>query len=365
LAPTVACASRLVILVRIATHFVGAYRAAQSMVGEGTRMNGRRVLVTGAGGFIGSHLTEKLVTSGASVRALLHYGSEGGLGNARFLPEALRRAVEWVHGDLLDAEFMARLIADREVVFHLAAMVAIPHSYSAPRSFVEVNTLGTLNVLEGARSASVQRVVHISTSEVYGSARYIPMDEAHPLRAQSPYAATKIAADKLAESYHASFGLPVVTVRPFNTFGPRQSARAVIPTVIGQLLGGARQVRLGATTPIRDMTFVSDTVDGMVSAAIAEGIEGRTFNLGTGEGESVGEIARRIVAAFGAEVEVVLDPQRLRPPSSEVDRLISENGAFRSATGWAPRVSLDQGLSETIAFFRAHPGLLPISDYAT
>lgn len=328
-------------------------------------MDGTRVLVTGAGGFIGSHLVERLVAAGASVRALLHYGAEGGFGNARFMPREARASVEWLHGDLLDGEFIARATANRDVVFHLAAMVAIPHSYRAPRSFVEANTVGTLNVLEAARAAAVRRIVHTSTSEVYGSAQYIPMDEAHPLRAQSPYAATKIGADKLAESYHAAFGLPVVTVRPFNTFGPRQSARAVIPTVIGQLLGGAQQVLLGATTPIRDMTFVTDTVDGMITAAMATGIEGRTFNLGTGHGESVGEIAARIVAAFGTKAEVTLDPQRLRPPASEVDRLISDNTAFRKATGWAPRVSLDEGLRATIDFFRAHPGLLPTQEYAT
>lgn len=328
-------------------------------------MKGWPVLVTGAGGFIGSHLVERLVARGAQVRALLHYGSEGTRGNARFLPAETQAAVDWVHGDLLDAEFIARIAADRRVLFHLGALIAIPHSYSAPRSFVEVNAIGTLNVLEAARAAQGARVVHTSTSEVYGSARYVPMDEAHPLRAQSPYAATKIAADKMAESYHAAFGLPVVTVRPFNTYGPRQSARAVIPTVIGQALAGQKQIMLGATTPVRDMTFVADTVDGMIAAGTADGLEGRTFNLGTGEGESVGEIARRILVLMGVEAEVTLDPRRLRPPTSEVDRLISDNTAFRTASGWAPRYDLDRGLEETIAFFRAHPGLLPARDYAT
>ncbi|HYF08776.1 MAG TPA: GDP-mannose 4,6-dehydratase [Acetobacteraceae bacterium] len=328
-------------------------------------MQGRKVLVTGAGGFIGSHLVETLAARGAAVRALLHYGAEGGLGNARFLDAPAREAVEWVQGDVLDAEFMVRLAQGCDTVFHLAALIAIPHSYSAPRSFVEVNAIGTLNVLEAARAAGVRRVVQTSTSEVYGSARRIPMDEAHPLQAQSPYAATKIAADKLAEAYHASFGVPVVTVRPFNTYGPRQSARAVIPTVIGQALAGADRIMLGATTPVRDMTFVTDTVVGMITAAEATGVEGRTFNLGTGQGESIGAIAQRILGLIGSRAEIVLDPRRLRPPTSEVDRLIADNAAFRAATGWSPRVSLEQGLAATIAFFRAHPGLLPAAGYAT
>lgn len=323
------------------------------------------ILVTGAGGFIGSHLVERLVARGAHVRALLHYGSDGARGNARFIPDDVQDSVEWIHGDLLDGEFIARVASDRRIIFHLGALIAIPHSYSAPRSFVEVNALGTLNVLEAARATGNTKVIHTSTSEVYGSAQYVPMDESHPLRAQSPYAATKIAADKLVESYHTAFGLPVMTVRPFNTFGPRQSARAVIPAVIGQALASPGQILLGATTPVRDMTFVTDTVDGMIAAAVSPGLEGRTFNLGTGVGESVGEIARRIIRLMGVEAEIVLDPQRLRPATSEVDRLISDNSAFRAATGWAPRLSLDQGLSETIDFFKMHPGLLPKREYAT
>lgn len=328
-------------------------------------MNGARVLVTGAGGFIGSHLVEALLECGAAVRALLHYGADGGLGNARFLPAEARAAVEWLQGDLLDGEFMVRAAADCAVIFHLGALIAIPHSYSAPRSFVETNVVGTLNVLEAARAAGGARVVQTSTSEVYGSARYVPMDEAHPLQAQSPYSATKIAADKLAEAYHSAFGLPVVTVRPFNTFGPRQSARAVIPTVIGQALGGATEVMLGATAPVRDMTYVTDTVAGMIAAATTPGIEGRAFNLGTGQGQSIGEIAQRILDLMGVRAGIVLDPRRLRPSGSEVDRLVSDNRAFRAAAGWAPRVSLDEGLAATIAFFRANPGLLPVRDYAT
>lgn len=326
-------------------------------------MNGTRVLVTGAGGFIGSHLVEALVIRGALVRALVHYGAEGHIGNCRFLPLDTQAVVEWLHGDLLDSEFMARAVANCDVIFHLGALIAIPHSYDAPRSFVDVNVMGSLNVLEAVRVAGVRRVVHISTSEVYGSARSVPIDESHPLQAQSPYAATKIAADKLVESYYCAFRLPIVTVRPFNTFGPRQSARAVIPTVIGQAFGGAKEIMLGATDPVRDMTYVTDTVEGMIAAAITLDIDGRVFNLGTGRGESVGRIARRILDLMGVNADIVLDPERLRPETSEVSRLISNNASFRSATGWVPHVSLDEGLKATIDFFRSNPGLLPARDY--
>jgi len=325
-------------------------------------MKGERVLVTGAGGFIGSHLVEALVAKGAQVRALLHYGSEGGLGNARFIPERAAAAAEWVHGDLTDSEFVATIVADRSIVFHLGALIAIPYSYKAPRSFVDVNVSGTLNILEAVRHAGA-KLVQTSTSEVYGSALYVPMDEKHPLRAQSPYAATKIAADKLAESYHAAFGVDVVTVRPFNTYGPRQSARAVIPTVIGQALGGANKIMLGATEPVRDMTFVTDTAAGMIAAAETPDIAGGVYNLGTGAGESIGSIARKILDLINIDAEIVIDPTRLRPAGSEVDRLISDNSAFRHRTGWAPKYDLVDGLAETIAFFRAHPGLLPTQGY--
>jgi NAD dependent epimerase/dehydratase len=327
-------------------------------------MKGVPVLVTGAGGFIGAHLVGRLVELGAHVRALLHYGADGGFGNARFLAEDVRAAVDWVQGDLLDTECLARIAVGRGIVFHLGALIAIPHSYKAPRSFLEVNAIGTMNVLEAARVGNA-KVVHTSTSEVYGSARQTPMDESHPLRAQSPYAATKIAADKLAESYHAAFGLPVVTVRPFNTFGPWQSARAVVPTIIGQALSGTGKILLGATAPIRDMTYVADTVDGMIAAATTPGLEGRIFNLGTGTGFSIGDIAERIIALLGVRAQIALDPQRLRPAGSEVDRLISDNSAFRAATGWQPRFDLNAGLERTIAFFRAHPGLLPSHEYTT
>ncbi len=323
-----------------------------------------RALVTGAGGFIGSHLVETLVARGTPVRALVHYNAERSHGNLRFVPPEMLDRVEVVFGDLNDAEFVKRLVDGCAAIFHLGALIAIPHSYSAPRSYVDTNIGGTLNLLEAAREAGVHRFIHTSTSEVYGSARYVPIDEAHPLQAQSPYAATKIGADKLVESYHASFGVPTVVVRPFNTYGPRQSARAIIPTVIGQALGGG-PIRLGAVSPIRDMTFVADTVSGFIAAAETENLEGGIFNLGTGSGVAVGDVARLILRLMKVDREIELDAQRLRPVKSEVDQLISSNKAFTQASGWKPQASLEQGLERTIAFFRQHPALLPRAGYVT
>lgn len=327
-------------------------------------ISGKRALVTGAGGFIGSHLVEALVASGAEVTALVRYNADSAIGNLRLVPPETLARVQIVHGDLNDCDFMRRLVDKVEVVFHLGALIAIPHSYAAPRSYIQTNVEGTLNVLEAVRGGN-QRLIHTSTSEVYGSARYVPIDEAHPLQAQSPYSATKIAADKLVESYVRSFGVKAVTVRPFNTFGPRQSARAFIPTVIGQVLGGADVVQLGATAPVRDLTYVSDTVAGFIAAAGSEAAEGGTYNLGTGEGESVGVVAARIIALMGSSARIELDPTRLRPAASEVDRLVSANAAFSEATGWRPEVTLDEGLRRSIAFFSEHPDLLPKSGYVT
>ena len=323
---------------------------------------GTRVLVTGAGGFIGSHLVEGLLAAGADVTALLRYNAEGSIGNLSLLPPEVLARVQIVHGDLNDADFVRRLAAKSEIIFHLGALIAIPYSYDAPRSYIQTNVEGTLNILEAVRAANL-RLVHTSTSEVYGSARYVPMDEAHPLQAQSPYAATKIAADKLVESYVRSFGLKAVTVRPFNTFGPRQSARAFIPTVIGQVLGGGDKVLLGALSPVRDLTFVTDTVRGFIAAATCDGALGGCYNLGTGTGATVGEVAETIIRLMGADMRVELDPLRLRPAASEVDRLISSNQAFRAVSGWAPEVDLEHGLRRTVEFFQRHPDLLPTGGY--
>jgi len=333
------------------------------MTGLGT-MEGMRTLVTGAGGFIGSHLVEMLVEKGADVCALLRYNAEANIGNLRLLSPKFRREIRIVHGDLNDAEFVCRLVANRDVVFHLGALIAIPHSYSSPRSYVETNVGGTLNVLEAVRRNETPRLVHTSTSEVYGSACYVPIDEAHPLQAQSPYAATKIAAEKLVESYTRSFGVKAVVVRPFNTFGPRQSARAVIPTVIGQALGGPEVIQLGATAPIRDLTYATDTVSGLIEAATADAVVGGCFNLGTGEGISIGDLAHMILRVMGVDARIEIDPKRLRPESSEVDRLISSNAAFKAATNWRPAVELEEGIRRTVLFFRNQPELLPKTGYA-
>lgn len=328
-------------------------------------MQQKKILVTGAGGFIGSHLVQSLVHAGAEVKALLHYNAQNGLGNLRWLDPGTLAAVNTVHGDLSDGEFMKRVVEGVDAVFHLGALIAIPHSYSAPRSYVETNVLGTLNVLEAVKACETPRMVHVSTSEVYGSARYIPMDEAHPLQAQSPYAATKIGADKLVESYVRSFGVRAVTVRPFNTFGPRQSARAVIPAVIAQALSRPSVIQLGTTTPVRDLTFVSDTVDGFITAATApDSVVGGCYNLGTGQGIAIGDLARTILDLMGVSARIEEDPRRLRPAASEVDRLVSNHQAFRAATGWQPRVSLAEGLQRTIEFFQAHPDELPRSGFA-
>lgn len=326
------------------------------------KVNGKRVLVTGAGGFIGSHLVEELLLAGAEVTALLHYNADAAIGNLAHVPADTRKKIHFVHGDLLDADFISRLVAKSEVVFHLGALIAIPYSYDAPRSYINTNVVGTLNILEAVRSGG-QRLVHTSTSEVYGSAIYVPIDEAHPLQAQSPYAATKIGADKLVESYVRSFDIGAVTVRPFNTFGPRQSARAFIPTVIGQALGGGDVIQLGALDPIRDLTFVKDTVSGFIAAAECDEAKGGCFNLGTGEGASVGDVAKRIIDIMGVKASIEVDPRRMRPAASEVDRLISSNTLFRKVSGWAPKVSLDDGLRQTIEFFQQNSNLLPRSGY--
>lgn len=318
---------------------------------SGMRLAGRRVLVTGAGGFIGSHLAEALVREGAEVTAFVRYNSRGAIGFLSDVPEDVRRSLRVHAGDITDRQSISAAVAGQDVVFHLAALIAIPYSYLAPRSYMHVNAEGTLNVLEAVREHGTARLIHTSTSEVYGSAQYVPIDEAHPLQGQSPYSATKIGADKIVEAYHRSFAIPAVTIRPFNTFGPRQSARAVIPATIAQALW-SDEVRLGATEPVRDMTYVSDTVEGYLTAAVTPGLEGGVYNLGTGKGHSIGDIAQRIMHLTGRNDTPVQDPERLRPTASEVDRLISDHQAFTAASGWTPAISLDDGLERTIAWFR-------------
>jgi NAD dependent epimerase/dehydratase len=313
----------------------------------------RRVLVTGAGGFVGSHLVEALVAGGASVRALVHYNARNDWGNLELLPAAVLRELEVVLGDIQDPFGVARAAEDRDLVFHLAALIGIPYSYVAPQSYVSTNVTGTLNVLEAVRATGA-RLVHTSTSEAYGTARYTPIDEEHPLQGQSPYSASKIGADKLVESYARSFEVDVVTLRPFNTYGPRQSLRAMIPTILGQALAGKREIRLGSLDPVRDLTFVEDTVAAFVAVAMADGLGGRVLNAGTGKGISVGELARLALGLVGSDAEIVLDQARVRPPASEVGELLADSSALRAATGWQPQVELRDGLARTADWVREH-----------
>lgn len=324
-------------------------------------LRGRPVLVTGAGGFIGSRLCERLVEIGAEVRVLVRYTSDGDAGWLDRSP--IRGEIDVRRGDLADRDSVFDAVRDREIVFHLGALIAIPYSYLAPESYVRTNILGTLNVLQTVRELGVARLIHTSTSEVYGSAQFVPMTEAHPLVGQSPYSASKIAADKLAESYHRSFGTPVVTLRPFNTFGPRQSARAVIPAIAVQLLAG-RPVRLGDTRPTRDFVFVDDTVDAFLRAAALPGIEGLTVHTGGGREIAIGDLPAMIAAAAGLPVEVEVDPQRMRPAASEVERLHADASLAKERLGWTPSISVEEGLARTVAFIRDNPALYRPAEYA-
>ncbi len=312
---------------------------------------GTRVLVTGAGGFIGSHLAEQLAELGAKVRALVRYRSNGSWGWLDHSP--CKGDLDVVAGDMTDRDAVAYAMQDVQVVFHLAAFIAIPYSYQAPESFLRANAEGTLTALQAARAQGVARFIHTSTSEVYGTAQYVPINEQHPLQAQSPYAASKVAADKLVESFGLSFGLPVVTVRPFNTFGPRQSARAIVPTIITQCLTDTT-VRLGNLTPRRDLTYVSDTVDGFIRAAVSPQAVGRTINLGSGREVSIGDLAHRIAELAGRRVQVEQDALRVRPKDSEVGRLLADNRLAKELLGWQPAVSLDEGLRLTIEWMQGH-----------
>jgi len=312
------------------------------------------VAVTGAEGFIGSHLTEVLVASGHQVRAMAQYNSFSSYGWLETLSPDILDRVEIVLGDVRDPGSVQQLVQGAEAVYHLAALIAIPYSYQAPHSYVDTNVTGTLNVLEAVRRLGIPRLVHTSTSETYGTARTVPITEDHPINPQSPYAASKAGGDRLADSYHASFATPVVTLRPFNTFGPRQSMRAVIPTVIGQVAAGDRVITLGDLRPTRDFLYVKDTARAFhaVGAAPAEAVVGRTFNAGTGGEISVGELTRLIGKLMDADLVVREDERRIRPPGSEVMRLVADATRLRAATGWEPEHDLEAGLARTIEFFR-------------
>jgi len=319
-------------------------------------LKGQRVLVTGADGFIGSHLTERLVQEGAEVRALCVYNSQGSHGWLDTVSPDVRGALDVRLGDIRDARFVQDLCEDIEVVFHLAALIAIPYSYQAPESFIDTNVKGTMNVLEAVRRSGCRRMVNTSTSEVYGTPHEVPIRETHALQGQSPYSASKIAADKFCEAYHLSFEVPVVTLRPFNTFGPRQSTRAVLPTILVQLLAGKRKVELGRLDPQRDLTYVADTVDGFVRAGVAEGIDGDVIQLGTGRAVSVGDLFEASCRALGVEAEVVQREERMRPEKSEVLVLLSDPSRAKQKLGWVPEVSLEDGLARTAEWLRGSMG---------
>lgn len=314
---------------------------------------GRSVLVTGAAGFIGSHLVERLLAEGAKVRAFVHYNSRNNWGHLEDLVPHQQQNVEIVSGDLRDPFRVDRAVKGVEVVFHLGALIPIPYSYVAPQDVAMTNVIGTLNVLEAARRHSVKRLVHTSTSEVYGTAQYVPIDEKHPLVGQSPYAATKIGADQIAGSYYLSFELPVAIARPFNTYGPRQSARAVIPAIIVQALTQAH-IMLGATFPTRDLNYVADTVDGFLKIADSDSAVGEVINLGTGREVSVGDLAAAILRLVGRDIPIVFDANRVRPGASEVERLLADASKAKRLVGWEPCHSLDEGLRATIDWVRQH-----------
>jgi NAD dependent epimerase/dehydratase len=322
----------------------------------------RRVLVTGAGGFIGSHLCDGLLQLGARVTAMIRYSSRSDWGNLESLLNSGQSFLTVVPGNIEDSAFVSSIVPGHDVVFHLAALIGIPYSYVAPAAYVRTNIEGTVNVLEASRRAGVGRVVHTSTSETYGTAQYTPMDENHPLQGQSPYSASKIGADKVAESYHRSFGLPVSTIRPFNTYGPRQSARAIIPTIISQALTRP-VVALGSLDPIRDFTYVKDTVRGFLSVAAATDAAGTTVNIGFGKGMTMKALAETILSIMGVDKPLESSPERIRPPDSEVRALVCDNTKARASCGWEPEWSLERGLRETIDFVRRHPELYKPDNY--
>ena len=312
-------------------------------------LNNKKVFVTGAGGFIGSHLCESLVKNGANVTAMLHYNSRSDWSNLEFVDDEIKRSITIVKGNVEDSSFIDAKTKDQNIIFHLAALIGIPYSYEAPLSYVKTNIVGTVNILEAARKNEVELVINTSTSETYGSALYTPIDELHPMQGQSPYSASKISADKLAESYYNSFQTPVLTVRPFNTYGPRQSSRAVIPTIISQLLTQDNLI-LGDLAPMRDFTFVADTVDGFLCAAGHERHIGEVINLGYGKAASIGDTAKIIMDLMGTDKEIFSEDSRIRPKNSEVLHLVSDNSKAKELIGWEPKINFSDGLEKTIKF---------------
>lgn len=314
----------------------------------------KKILITGADGFIGSHLTELMVQQGYDVKAFAYYNSFNSWGWLDNLPAEVKSKIEVFCGDIRDPNGVRTAMEGCDTVFHLAALIAIPFSYHSPDSYVDTNIKGTLNVLQAARQLGTVRVLVTSTSEVYGTAQYVPIDEKHPYQGQSPYSATKIGADRLAESFYRSFQLPVTIVRPFNTFGPRQSLRAVIPTIITQLLSGKSEIHLGSLTPTRDFNYVKDTVNGFLQIALSDKTIGEEINIATQSEISIGDLAHELIRQINPQVAIVCDEERLRPEKSEVNRLLGCNEKIRRLTAWEPRYTFEQGIAETIEFFRGN-----------
>lgn len=316
------------------------------------QLKNKKILVTGGEGFIGSHLVERLVELGAEVTALVQYNSFNNWGWIESFSDNIKNQISIITGDVREFDNINKAIKGKNIVFHLAALIAIPYSYQSPSAYVRTNIEGTLNVLEACKTNEIEKLVHTSTSEVYGTAQYVPIDEKHPLQGQSPYSASKIGADKMAESYFSSFNLPVSTARPFNTYGPRQSARAVIPTIIAQALLGNKTIKLGALSPTRDFNYVKDTVEGFIRIAEVDGTIGQVINIGTGEEISIGELANNIINIINPSIEIQCDEQRIRPEKSEVNRLLCNNEKAKEYLKWQPKYTLNEGLEETIEWIR-------------
>jgi NAD dependent epimerase/dehydratase len=316
------------------------------------KLKNKEVLVTGADGFIGSHLVESLLKEGCDVRAFVYYNALNSWGWLDTLPKDKLKDIKIFSGDVRDPNGVRTVVKGADIVFHLAALIGIPFSYHSPDSYIDTNVKGTLNVLQACRDSGVERVVVTSSSEVYGTAQYAPIDEKHPLQGQSPYSASKIGADKIAESFYLSFGTPVIVARPFNTYGPRQSSRAVIPTVITQLLNGSKEIRLGSLHPTRDLNYVTDICGGFIKLARCDDAIGKMVNIGSGEEISIGELAKKIINIINPEAIIVSDDLRKRPEKSEVERLLCDNSLIQKLTDWKPKVSLQEGLMETIEWFK-------------
>ena len=315
-------------------------------------LKNKRILVTGADGFIGSHLVERLIQEGCQVKAFVFYNSFNSWGWLDTYSNGFMKDIEIFPGDVRDPNGVRKAVKDVNLVFHLAALIAIPFSYHSPDSYIDTNIKGTLNVLQACRDFDIERVIVTSTSEVYGTAQYVPIDERHPLQGQSPYSATKIAADKITESFYRSFGLPVITARPFNTYGPRQSARAILPTIITQLLSGGKEIKLGSLHPTRDLNYVRDICEGFIAIARSEQTIGKEINICSNKEISMGNLARMLVDMINPEAEIINDEQRTRPGNSEVERLMGNNKKIKKLAGWSPEYTLDAGLRETIEWFK-------------